>query len=310
MCPKEAIWHFSPFVFTGLHRYAWRFLRRFQVDWQVILIAAPVLLELLRQVLGFRFGVHRLFYLGTGTPVMTVAVVVATVLAVAIPIKIWNSARIEHKLQEQDQLLMAARIEALANQINPHFLFNTLTSISSLIRSQPETARVLIVKLSGLLRRLLRSQDHFVTLREELAAIDEYLDIESVRFGSRLEIVKDVAPESLDVVVPSMILQPLVENSLKHGLANKVGDGQLVLRSHLERGHAVVEVIDNGLGRPAGPDRDGQSPGIGLKNVQERLRVIYGTNYRLQLEDVPGGGTRARMEIPELVLSERDATRA
>ena len=81
---------------------------------------------------------------------------------------------------------MAARVEALANQINPHFLFNTLTSISSLIRSQPETARVLIVKLSGLLRRLLRSQEHFVTLREELAAIDEYLDIERVRFGPTL----------------------------------------------------------------------------------------------------------------------------
>ena len=110
----------------------------------------------------------------------------ATVLGVAIPIKIWNSARIEHRLAEQEQLLMAARVEALANQINPHFLFNTLTSISSLIRSQPETARVLIVKLSALLRRLLRSQEHFVTLREELAAIDEYLDIERVRFGPSL----------------------------------------------------------------------------------------------------------------------------
>ena len=106
-------------------------------------------------------------------------IVFATVLCVAIPIKIWNSARIEHRLQEQEKLLMAARVAALASQINPHFLFNTLTSISSLIRSQPETARTLIVKLSGLLRRLLRSQDHFVTLREELEAIDEYLDIEA-----------------------------------------------------------------------------------------------------------------------------------
>ena len=114
-------------------------------------------------------------------------VVLATVLCVAIPIKIWNSARIEHRLQEQEKLLMAARVEALASQINPHFLFNTLTSISSLIRSQPETARVLIVKLSGLLRRLLRSQEHFVTLREELEAIDEYLDIEQIRFGPRAD---------------------------------------------------------------------------------------------------------------------------
>ena len=104
-----------------------------------------------------------------------VIIVFATVLAVATPIKIWNNARIEHRLQEQEKLLLAAKLEALANQINPHFLFNTLTSISSLIRTQPETARVLITKLSGLLRRLLRSTDHFVTLREELEAIDEYL---------------------------------------------------------------------------------------------------------------------------------------
>ena len=118
----------------------------------------------------------------------------ATVLCVAIPIKIWNSARIEHRLQEQEKLLMAARVEALASQINPHFLFNTLTSISSLIRSQPETARTLIVKLSGLLRRLLRSQEHFVTLREELEAIDEYLDIEAIRFGPKLTIEKSIDP--------------------------------------------------------------------------------------------------------------------
>ena len=115
-------------------------------------------------------------------------------LCVAIPIKIWNSARIEHRLQEQEKLLMTARVEALASQINPHFLFNTLTSISSLIRSQPETARMLIVKLSGLLRRLLRSQEHFVTLRQELEAIDEYLDIEAVRFGSKLRIEKAIDP--------------------------------------------------------------------------------------------------------------------
>src|SRR2546426_6331156 len=125
---------------------------------------------------------------------MSIAMLLATVLAVATPIKIWNSARIEHRLQEQEKLLLAAKIEALKSQVNPHFLFNTLTSISSLIRSQPETARTLINKLSGLLRRLLRSQEHFVPLREELEAIDEYLDIESVRFGPKLRIEKHIDP--------------------------------------------------------------------------------------------------------------------
>ena len=155
----------------------------------------------------------------------------ATVLGVATPIKIWNNARIEHRLQEQEKLLLAAKIEALANQINPHFLFNTLTSISSLIRTQPETARMLITKLSGLLRRLMRSTDHFVTLREELESIDEYLDIEVVRFGPQLKVDKQISPDTLDVIVPSMLLQPLVENSIKHGLARKVGGGRITIRT-------------------------------------------------------------------------------
>ena len=115
---------------------------------------------------------------------MNALVILATVLAVATPIKIWNSARIEHRLQEQETLLLAAKIEALKSQINPHFLFNTLTSISSLIRSEPDTARMLIIKLSALLRRLMRSHEHFVSLREELESVDEYLAIEVVRFGS------------------------------------------------------------------------------------------------------------------------------
>ena len=158
-------------------------------------------------------------------------VVLATVLAVATPIKIWNSARIEHRLQEQEKLLLAAKIEALKSQINPHFLFNTLTSISSLIRSQPDTARMLIIKLSALLRRLMRSHEQFVTLREELESIDEYLDIEVVRFGPKLRVQKEIGPDTLDIVVPSMILQPLVENSIKHGLSRKVGPGTITIRS-------------------------------------------------------------------------------
>ncbi|HWW86851.1 MAG TPA: histidine kinase, partial [Vicinamibacterales bacterium] len=171
LCPKEAIWHFSPFIFTGLHKRAWQMLRTMQVDWQVVLLVAPIGLELLRQGLGMRWGVHRLFYLQPGSLWMMVMVLLATVLCVATPIKIWNNARIEHRLQEQEKLLLAAKIEALANQINPHFLFNTLASISSLVRTQPETARMLIAKLSGLLRRLMRSTDHFVTLREELESV-------------------------------------------------------------------------------------------------------------------------------------------
>jgi two-component system LytT family sensor kinase len=307
-CPKEEIWHFSPFVFTRLHRYVWRMLKEARVDWSVILILAPVALELLRQFLGWQFGENRLFFLHPPMQTMmmqNLLIVLATVLCVATPIKIWNNARIEHRLEEQEKLLLTARVEALASQINPHFLFNTLTSISSLIRSQPETARTVIVKLSGLLRRLLRSRDHFVTLREELESIDEYLDIEVIRFGPQLKVDKQISLDTLDTIVPSMILQPLVENSIKHGFSRKVGGGRITLRSFRQNAHAIIEVEDDGLGMTREQLSTALRDGIGLSNVNERLGVIYGAAYQLQLSSVPGVGTVIRLEIPELMSAER-----
>jgi two-component system LytT family sensor kinase len=309
LCPKESIWHFSPFVFTRLHRRAWTMIRTVRVDWQVVLLLAPVGLELLRQGLGSRWGDNdRLFFLHGASPdspwIMAV-VILATVLAVATPIKIWNNARIEHRLQEQETLLLAAKIEALASQISPHFLFNTLASISSLIRTQPETARTLITKLSGLLRRLMRSTDHFVTLREELESIDEYLDIEVIRFGPQLQVVKDISPETLDIVVPSMLLQPLVENSIKHGLARKVDGGRITIRAFIRNRHTIIEVRDDGLGMSQDRLDVALGGGIGLSNVNERLRTIYGANYHLTLTSAPDRGTCASVEIPELALPER-----
>jgi two-component system LytT family sensor kinase len=307
-CPKEEIWHFSPFVFTKLHRHIWRMVKTVSVDWSVILLLAPVALELLRQALGWRFGEHRLFFLHPEFVTMwwhLLLVLLATVLCVATPIKIWNNARIEHRLEEQEKLLLTARVEALASQINPHFLFNTLTSISSLIRSQPETARTVIVKLSGLLRRLLRSRDHFVTLREELESIDEYLDIEVIRFGPQLKVEKQISADTLDTIVPSMILQPLVENSIKHGFSRKVGGGRITLRSFRQNGRVIIEVDDDGLGMTEARLSTAFGDGIGLSNVNERLSVIYGAGYQVKLRSEPGRGTSARLEIPETITSER-----
>jgi two-component system LytT family sensor kinase len=309
LCPKDVLWQFSPFVFTQIHKRIWRMIRSVRVDWQLVLLLVPIGLELIRQFIGAKVGNgHRLFYLAPGPPwsLWWVAVILlATVLAVATPIKIWNNARIEHRLQEQEKLLLAARLEALANQINPHFLFNTLTSISSLIRTQPETARMLITKLSGLLRRLLRSTDHFVTLREEIDAIDEYLHIESVRFGPQLRIEKRIHPDTLDVIVPSLILQPLVENSIKHGLSPKVGGGRITITSVMHRRNAVIEVIDDGLGMNDEQLQRALGEGIGLSNVNERLRTIYGNQYALRLQSVPGQGTSVSIEIPEMAVPER-----
>jgi two-component system, LytTR family, sensor kinase len=151
----------------------------------------------------------------------------------------------------------------------------------------------------------MRSTDHFVTLREELESIDEYLDIEVVRFGPQLKVDKQIAPKTLDVIVPSMLLQPLVENSIKHGLARKVGGGRITIKTHARDRHTIIEVHDDGLGMTEERLEHALDGGIGLSNVNERLRTIYGANYQLKLTSVPGRGTCASVEIPELTVPER-----
>ena len=172
-----------------------------------------------------------------------------SVTVIGTELKIWNSVRIQIKLEEQERLLLHSRMEALQNQINPHFLFNTLNSVSSLVRFDPDTARELIIKLANILRRLLNSSDAFVPLREEMEFIDNYLDIEVVRFGrDKLRVVKELETSSLDIMVPSMLLQPLVENSIKHGLSSKIDGGSIYLRSRLTDSHLIIEVEDDGVG--------------------------------------------------------------
>jgi two-component system LytT family sensor kinase len=144
-----------------------------------------------------------------------------------------------------------------------------------------------------------------VTLREEMEAIDEYLDIEVIRFGPSLRVEKHISPDTLDILVPSMMLQPLVENCIKHGFSRRVGGGRIVIRSRRESGRAVIEVEDDGLGMTEERLGSALGEGIGLSNVHERLRVIYGEAYGLKLTSAPGRGTSARIEIPELALAER-----
>ena len=303
-CPKEEIWNFSPFVLLSMPRFVWRIIRRVEVNWPVVLLLAIIGLETVRQAVGVRFE-SRLFHLSSPSAWITLAVYLATIITVSTPIKIWNNARFEHRLQEQEKLLLAAKVEALKSQINPHFLFNTLTSVSSLIRLQPETAREVIQKLSGLLRKLMANQVQFVTLREELAAIDEYLDIEVIRFGPRLSVRKSIAPDTLDIVIPSLLLQPLVENCIKHGFARKVGPGTITLRSWREGATAIIEVADDGLGISQERLPYAMTSGIGLSNVNERLRVLYGTTGRLVLTGSPGRGACARVEIPLDLAAEK-----
>jgi two-component system LytT family sensor kinase len=135
--------------------------------------------------------------------------------------------------------------------------------------------------------------------------VDEYLDIERVRFGPTLVVERDVEDACLDVIVPSMILQPLVENSIKHGLGRKVGEGRITLRARRHKGLVSLAVEDNGVGLPKTRMEAESDSGIGLRNVNERLRVIYGAPYQLKLTSEPGQGTQAQIEIPEMHAPDR-----
>ncbi|MFQ5776487.1 MAG: histidine kinase [Terriglobia bacterium] len=297
---KEKVWGFGPFLFLSFPRWLYRLFVKGEGNWQILPLLACVGLELLRIALGDTFP-GALYYLPTEKGWPLVLPVLGTYFATAVSILIWNNTRIRIKLHEQEQSLLAARMEALTSQINPHFLFNTLNTIGSLIRLEPGVARELLVKLSNILRRLLRKHENFVPLREELEFIENYLSIEMVRFGpDKLQFHKQVDADTLEAAVPSMLLQPIIENSIRHGLGPRITGGEIRLRTSRMDGLLVIEVEDNGVGIPEERIPDIYASGIGISNVNERLKVLYGEQYRLGIESVEGVGTTIRIEVPEI----------
>ncbi len=298
----DEIWAFSPFIDLQLWRWLRNRLDRPFRDWQALMFMVLILLTLSELELGHAFP-RLLFAVNPVNGWGVAATIFTTVLTVAIPIKIWNNTRIEGQLQEQKRLLVQARLDALTSQINPHFLFNTLNSIGSLIRLNPARARRLIVQLSNILRRLLETHDNHVPLRQEVAFIQDYLAIELERFGpDKLRVEYAVEPEALDCLVPNMLLQPIVENSVRHGLTPKLQGGAIQLRARQAEGQVEIEICDDGVGYAPGPGAPLR--GIGLANVRERLRVLYGAAAELKIETRLGEGTRVLIRLPKVAAAE------
>jgi two-component system, LytTR family, sensor kinase len=299
---KEFIWKFTMFPDLALVRLLRKGDLRLPA-FSIICVLMIALAELLRSSLAAVFPNKGVFALQEHweehNAWLTFAVYLTTLFATALPIKIWNSSRNEKKLEQQQLHLNQARLAALSRQINPHFLFNTLNSVASLIRLDPDQARQVVYKLSKILRRLLRQQENLTTLAEELSFIDDYLAIEMVRFGEKLRFVREVEPETLDMLVPSMLLQPIVENSIRHGLSSKVEGGTIRVRSRLSAGRLLITVEDDGVGIPEEKLTNLFELGIGVSNVNERLQVLYGDDYKMWVDSRMGEGTTTGIDLPE-----------
>ncbi len=202
-----------------------------------------------------------------------------------------RSAQLEGKLAR-------AQLSMLRMQLQPHFLFNTLHTVSALIRDNPEAAEDVLVRLSDLLRQTLDNDTaQEVPLRAELDFLSLYLQIEQVRFADRLAIHIDLAPDTLNALVPNMVLQPLVENALRHGIGRKAQAGRLEIRSWRQGSDCMISVQDSGTGFPANSTGD-LTGGIGLSNTRSRLEHLYPGNHSLRLDNALEGGALVTLRIP------------
>ena len=206
-------------------------------------------------------------------------------------------ARREAQLVKQ---LVEAELRALRAQINPHFLFNSLNSVAALITAEPRAAEEMIIRLAKIFRHVLTHHDRpFSSIDEEISFLETYLQIEKVRFGERLQVRFDIQESVLQFLVPTLILQPLVENSIKHGLGPKAGENRLTIRARQRSDYLEITVEDNGVGTSTPKKLVGRSStGFGLRNLEERLQTVYRGNARFSFESQPQIGSRAQILIP------------
>ncbi len=217
----------------------------------------------------------------------------------------WVSVQLElSELHQSEARLAEAEVRFLRAQISPHFVYNAMTAIASFVRSDPNRARELLVDFADFTRHSFAVRGQFTTLSEELLSIERYLRLEHARYGDRLRIVLRIAPEVLNVAVPFLVLQPLVENAVRHGIGRKRGKGTVTIIADDEGGHCVVTVEDDGVGMD--PDwlaeqfvRSGVHERVGLANVDERMRAIFGPECGLVVETAPGAGTKVIVSIPK-----------
>ncbi len=213
---------------------------------------------------------------------------------------VWRQVQaLQTRERELTELAATAQLAALRAQINPHFLFNSLNSIAQLIRADPDKAEACVERLAEIFRYILhRSEQEFVPLAEELQMMRAYLDIERARFDDRLRVETRVDPRSLGQMIPNLILQPLVENAIKHGLSRKLAGGTVSIDAAVDGELLTLTVGDDGLGMTEPTLDQVWDRGIGLRNLRDRLERLYGPAHLPEIESTPGRGTVVRLRLP------------
>ena len=253
---------------------------------------------------------------GVGAPILVDGRVIGAVVAFAAPVRAslvraaeevadWCAAQVElGDLDRSRTQLAEAELRSLRAQISPHFIYNALTAIASFIHTDPMRARDLVLEFADFTRYSFRRQGEFTTLAEELGSIHSYLELERARFGDRLRVTLQIAPETLATVIPFLSVQPLVENAVRHGLEPGEGGGEIRIASRDDGTHTEITVEDDGIGMdPEGLrvllTAGSEGVHIGLRNVDTRLRQLYGTDGGLVVETNTGAGTLVRMRVPK-----------
>ena len=300
---KEDIWSFGPFTFLNIPKSLVRLVRKRKVPWEMLPPTVCALLEVARLLLGHATHARWLFYLDGEGIWQNLLILFGTTMSVAVAIKIWNNTRIEMNLEQHQRLLLKARMDALSSQINPHFLFNTLNTVSSLIRYRSGYGA----------HRGHQAQQYFaeaVAQARDVCAVARRTRLLSTTIwisrwcGSAATIYRSTRmwrSRRWRPSCPACCCSPSWKIPLKHGLSGKIEGGHIHIRTSLSDGRLLIEVADNGVGIPEGRLPQVYVDGIGISNVHERLKVLYGGDFRMEINSREGEGTRILIDVPEVV---------
>ncbi len=293
--------NFSPFSIIRAPHYIKELLKNKKPHPQLLIIISCIVFPLLVILIKKNVDENLFYGLYSSNPFIVICIILSTLATVGIPLKIWNNTRVELLLAKEEKELIQAKLDAIKSKLKPHFLFNTLNTIYSSIRSEPDRARNIVLRLSEILRKLLESKGEFTKLSEEISLLESYLAIEEARFGQgKLKFKKDIENAALSYHVPAMLLQPIVENSVKHGISKSISSGEITLIARKNGSNLEIILNDNGIGISQNKLASVKKSGFGLSSVEQRLKLLFENDFTFEINSKINSGTEVKIFIPLL----------